>query len=253
MDKNMNIHCFIFAWKGQYDNAVKLEEQLSKLDINVTVINSDENNTKNHWVTLNDEDYFSNQFRKALELFDESEYDFFWHIQSDASYEDWNSILVSAEEIYNKYNYGVYAPNVDDTFYISTRTDVYELEPNIKLVGTPDNTCWIIHRDFIDMMKHNMSLMQNNYFGWGWDLIISGFSHLAKRPVIRDYRYTINHPKSTGYKKELAEQEMMEMFLHCQENLKEVIYYIKTYPHKLIKYHNIENTVNDNIIIYRTS
>ncbi len=248
----MNTQCFIFSWKGQYENTVKLEDSIKNLNIDVTVINSDENNTKDHWITLTDDNYFSDQFRKALELFDNIEYDFFWHIQSDASYDNWQEIIESAEKTFEKYNWGVYAPNVNDTFYIPERTDVYELERNIKIVGTPDNTCWIIHKDFIKLMKNNLHLMKDNMLGWGWDLIISGFSHLESRPVIRDYNYIIAHPKSTGYKKDTAEKEMMEMYLHCPEKLKEAIYYIKMSPSKLTKYYGINNTKEENILIYRT-
>ena len=109
----MNTQCFIFSWKGQYENTVKLEDSIKNLNIDVTVINSDENNTKDHWITLTDDNYFSDQFRKALELFDNIEYDFFWHIQSDASYDNWQEIIESAEKTFEKYNWGVYAPNVN--------------------------------------------------------------------------------------------------------------------------------------------
>lgn len=246
----MKIKPFIFNWNGQYQNTLLLENQLK--DLNPIIINSDDNNTLEHWVNIGNECYFSDQFRKALELFDDSEYDFLWHIQADASYDNWQEILDSAKKTFEKYNWGVYAPNVNDTFYTSQKTDVHELENNIKIVGTPDNTCWIIHKDFIRLMKDNLSLMKDNTLGWGWDLIICGFSHLESRPVIRDYSFTVKHPPSTGYKKEIAEKEMMEMYLHCPEKLKEAIYYIKMSPNKLTKYYGIEPPKEENILIYRT-
>lgn len=244
----MKILCCVFSWKGQFERAVKLQEQLSPL-LDVVVINSDDDNTKAGWIDIGNECYFSDQFRTALNLFDSSKYDALWHIQADASYDDWKPILDSAISTFNEYNWGVYAPNVNDTFYVSERTDVYPLTEKLTVVGTTDNTCWFVHKDFIDEMIERYYLMDSNILGWGWDLIICGLSHIKNRLVIRDYSYTVNHPASTGYLKDQAEQEMVEMFHKCDEKLQEVIYNIKLNPSLL----NKKQLANSQEFIYNTN
>lgn len=235
----MKVLCFIFSWKGQFSNAINLEEQLAPFVDNLIVINSDDDNKPEHWVNIGNECYFSDQFRKALELASQYEYDVLWHVQADIKFSDWKSILDGAVAADKKYNWGVYAPNIDDTFYVSSRTDVYDLEDRLSVVATTDCSCWMIKKDLVDTMRENNSLMETNHLGWGWDLIICGHSHLQKRKVIRDYNFVVDHPKSTGYMKEKAEIEMAEMFQKCPPNLQEAIYYIKMSPTSLAKYHDV--------------
>lgn len=244
--------CFIFSWKGQYENAVKLEEQLSPI-VKTIVINSDDDNKPDHWINIGNECYFSDQFRKALNVWrDNARYDIMWHIQADASYSgNWEDILTSAKTTYIDMNWGVYAPNVNDTFYIPERTDVFNLDNNLTVVGTTDNTCWFIDSNIVSNVIENLSLMEDNQLGWGWDLLACAFSHIKGIPVIRDYNYTIDHPKSTGYKKEQAEIEMSDMFSKCGENLKQIIYYIKMAPKRISSYYNIQQS--EELFIYDTN
>lgn len=245
----MKTLCFIFSWKGQYQNAVKLEQQLSPLVNKLYVINSDDDNTPEHWINIGNECYFSDQFRKALEIAKTEDYEVFWHVQADASYSDWKAVVDSAAATREEYNWGVYAPNVDDTFYVASKADVVKLDNNMSVVGTTDNTCWLIDKEMIDGVRDNVDLMKDNHLGWGWDLIICGLSHLKGRKVIRDYNFTINHPKSTGYKKDEAEVEMMNMYQKCPENLRQTIYKIKMQPSLLS---NAPKEVGKNTFYYST-
>jgi len=237
----MNILCYIFSWKGQYENAVYLEKQITSLGISVKVINSDDDNRPEDWINIGNNCYFSDQFKTCLEDFNTKEYDVLWHIQADAKFENFSAVVDSAKASFEKYNWGIFAPNVDDTFYVSSRTDVFSLTESQKVVATTDNTCWFVHKDIISDLNKNIDLMQGNRLGWGWDLLLCGFSHLQRRYVIRDYAYTIDHPASTGYMKEEAEKEMIDMFNKCPNELKEIIYYIKQKPNEIKKYYNILN------------
>jgi hypothetical protein len=240
----MKILCCIFTWKGQFANAVRLQEQISPL-MDVVVINSDDDNTKDGWIDIGNECYFSEQFKTALDLFDSSKYDVLWHVQADASFDDWSPIVESAKSSFELYNWGVFAPNVDDTFYIGSRVDIEPISNNLMFVANTDNTCWFVHKDFIDELKENIHLMDGNNLGWGWDLLICAFSLLDDRIIIRDYSFTVNHPLSTGYMKDQAEQEMVYMYNICPLNVQDKIYRIKT-NHKSL-------TKNQYDIIYDTS
>jgi hypothetical protein len=68
----MNTLCFIFSWKGQFANAINLEEQLAPFVDNLVVINSDDDNKPEHWINIGNECYFSDQFKKALKVADAS-------------------------------------------------------------------------------------------------------------------------------------------------------------------------------------
>jgi len=233
----MNILYFVFSWKGQYEKAKEWEMKLIPHG-KVVVVNSDDDNEEVGWINIGNECYFSDQFRTALKTYQEnSDIDAICHIQADASYDNFEDIIDAANNTFNKYNWGVYAPNVDDTFYTSDRTDIFTLDNRLSVVATTDNTCWFIHKDMLNKMIENIHLMDYNDLGWGWDLLICGFAHLAQRKVIRDYNFIVDHPPSTGYKKEKAEEEMQQMFSKCPESLKEVIYYIKVQPKSLSKYY----------------
>lgn len=245
----MRIKCFIFSWKGQFENAEKLENELSKL-IDVVVINSDETNTKSNWITLDDSCYFSEQFRTALNEFDCNEYDMFFHVQADASYDNWSEIIEAMKVNYDKYKFGVYAPNVNYTFYDSSKVDLEILETNIVRIANTDNTCWFIHKDIIEKVKENLYLLDGNHYGWGFDLLACSLSMLCNRYVLRDYNYTINHPPSSNYDHSEPEREMAEFFNKCPENIKHLIYGIKSDINYLKRLLNIE--VNSEIFIYDT-
>ena len=72
----MKILCFIFSWKGQFEKAKQLEKQLSPF-VDTYVVNSEDENAPDKWINIGNECYFSDQFRTALGLFDDSKYDCF--------------------------------------------------------------------------------------------------------------------------------------------------------------------------------
>ena len=246
----MKTLCFLFSWRGQYEKALKLEQQLKPLVDHLVVINSDDDNKPEHWINIGNECYFSDQCRKMIEVAQSYDYDVLWHVQADVSYSDWESILIAGKTSNEEYDWGVYAPNIDDTFYISSRTDVFDLKDKLTVVATTDCSCWMIKRDLIDQMRSNLHLMETNHLGWGWDLIICGIAHTQQQKVIRDYNFTIDHPASTGYKKEQAESEMAEMYGKCHDSLKEAIYYIKVDPRMLNKYYPGNNVKIEEKFVY---
>lgn len=237
----MKIHSFIFNWRGQYEKAKYKEKQLKDIGLKVTVINSDDSivSLEEDWIHIGDESYFTAQFLMALKLF---EGDVFFHVQADASYEDWNRLVNDAKVYYDKYRWGIYAPNVDYTWYDSSRTDIaqitFDTHTNLRLIACPDCTCWFIHKDIINDFKARKVNMNDCKMGWGWDIILPGISYLKLRVVLRDYSHTIQHPRGTGYNTQQAEQEMYNLFQSLSPDLKTVFSYIKGDRRKLLSIGN---------------
>jgi hypothetical protein len=226
----MKIHCFIFNWKNQYRKTKYKENQLNNIkNLKITVINSDEsvNSIEPNWINIGEEAYFTAQFLKAIDLFNE---DIFFHIQGDASYFLWENLINDALKYHEKYNWGIYAPNVDYTWYDSSRTDINSIkftDNNLKMVGCTDCTCWFINSSIIQNYKSSKILMNDYKMGWGWDILFPAISFLNGNPVIRDYHHTIHHPRGTNYNVLQAEQEMLNLFNSLPNELKTVFSYIR--------------------------
>ena len=222
-----NIQPFIFNWNGQFQKTINIENNLSSLFDKVNVINSDDNNTRPGWVDIGDESYFSDQFRKALELFDG---DVLFHIQGDVSYNNWERLVHDARYYMDYYGAGIYAPNVDYTWYSSENADINSMSsdhPNIKMCACTDETIWFIRKDIIQEMFDRGVDFSKNKMGWGWDLVLAAICFDKGIPVIRDYNHTIDHPPGTNYNKELASFEMNLLWNSLDDRLRKIIEYIK--------------------------
>lgn len=232
----MKIQTFIFNWRGQYAKTKEKISQLHQLGIEAIVINSDDAYKEYGWHNIGEESYFTDQFLKALELFDG---DILFHIQGDASYDNWEQLIADAKNYYEKYEWGIYAPNIDYTWYDSSRTDLPALEleeENLKVVANTDCTCWFIHKDIIEEAKSRNINFGEYKMGWSFDIIYPSICFLKKRLVLRDYAHTIQHPKGTNYNTEQAESEMRDLFEKSPKDIQEAFLYIKTNREKLYNY-----------------
>jgi len=235
----MNIQTFIFNWRGQYEKTKEKQKQMSAIGVVPVVINSDDNHREDdpNWHNIGEESYFTAQFLKAFELFTG---DVLFHIQADASYGNWAEIYQGAKDCFDTYNWGIYAPNVDYTFYNPVRTDLtsFDLdEPNLKMVANTDCTCWFIHKDIINEAKNRGINFAPYKMGWSFDIIFSALSYIKKRPVIRDYSFTIDHPQGTNYNMNQAETEMMQLYQSLTPDVQEAFRYIKIDKEKLANYY----------------
>ena len=232
----MNIQTFIFNWRNQYEKTIKKETQLKAIGITPVVINSDDTFKQDHWHNIGEESYFTAQYLKATELFTG---DALFHIQADASYGDWEQLYKDAEKYYDIYGWGIYAPNVDYTYYDSSKVDLnFDLEePNLKIVSNPDCTCWFVHKDIINETKNRGVDFAPYKMGWSFDIVYTAVSFLNQRPVIRDYLHTIDHPPGTNYNKAQAEQEMYSLYSVLPKDIQEAFSYIKGDRHLLNKYY----------------
>lgn len=232
----MNIQTFIFNWRGQYENTVYKINQLRQIGVEPIIINSDESHEMPDWHNIGEDSYFTAQFIKALELFTG---DILFHIQADASYDNWQQLYDDAIKTFNDTKCGIYAPNVDYTWYDSTRTDIDSIRmytKNLKAVANTDCTCWFIHRDIIELYKQRNLDFSPYTMGWCWDIVFHALSYMNKRVVLRDYSHTIQHPRGTNYNKELAEKEMWQLYNSLDPDIQEAFGYIKSNRYNLVKY-----------------
>lgn len=63
--RTKDIQPFIFNWRNQFEKTCAIEDSLKQIFGEVTVINSDEENTREGWIDLGDEAYFTTQIGRA--------------------------------------------------------------------------------------------------------------------------------------------------------------------------------------------
>lgn len=235
----MKIHILLFNWRGKFDEVFNklvtfktIKSELKDLNLSITVINSDEAHDARggidpdyagfEWINIGEDSYFGAQFAKAVEVFDG---DIMMHVQGDCSYDSWKKLIQDALRYHEVFDWGIYAPNVDYTWYTSENADIDFLnnrkmfwEGNLKWVSCTDCTCWFIDKEVIESYKALGFDMSKYKLGWGWDLILPTLSYLLEKPVIRDYNHKVDHPLSTNYNKDQGEREMAQMFIDLQEH-----------------------------------
>jgi hypothetical protein len=230
-----DIHPFIFNWNNQFEKTCAIEKELQKYFKNITVINSDDSNSKEGWVNLGNDAFFGDQFKKALELFNGK---VLMHIQGDVEYNNWKGVIDNAIKNYNIYKWSLYAPNIDYTYwsdYVNIDGMKFD-DKNLKLCTCLDETVWFLHKDVIDefFKRKLFSFFDGNKIGWGYDLVFCSLSFLMKRFVIRDYEHTIVHPKIRNYDEKIAEEGFAKLLQNISEDLKKIVFYIINNQHKKI-------------------
>jgi hypothetical protein len=230
------IHPFLFNWKRQFEKACRIEDDLTKIFGKVTVINSDDDNTRDGWINVGDSCYFGEQFRRAVELFDG---DILFHVQGDVEYDNWKKLVDDAKFYFRFYEAGIYAPNVDYSFWLPERTDINgrELEhKNLKLVASTDETVWFIRKEVVQGIKERQIDMTLNPLGWGWCCVLSTISYSKGLPVIRDYRHTIKHPYGMGYNVDAATKGMDDMISSLGDDLRAMYGHIRGDREQLLQF-----------------
>jgi hypothetical protein len=196
------VEAFVFNWKGHEANAHALERALRPFT-KVTVINSEElpGGGPAHWVNLDDSAYFAAQWNRALELFDG---DLLLHVQADARFEDFGSLLARVRFL-SRDRVGVYEPNVDYSSLNYDRARLPRVDEQAFEVPMTDCTCWCIDGDLVRRLpKVDVSI---NKYGWGITAAVAALCALTGKRCVRDYSFTVRHPRRRGYSSEIAHRE----------------------------------------------
>jgi hypothetical protein len=190
----MRIHSFVFNWNGHADNCLRLESALDSISDRVTVINSAEDVTKPWWRNLGDSAWFTRQWCEALSCFDG---DVLFHIQADVFSEELCLLFQRFRTACSAFPLGVYAPNVDYTYWSFQKDKLKHISGNLYLTPQTDCTCWFITREILDAFPGIDSTA--NAYGWGIDWVVIALARLKNKLVLRDFAITVSHPHGTGY------------------------------------------------------
>ena len=213
---------FVFNWRGHFWRAAATENQLRQVFPRVIVINSEEGRTRPGWIDVGGDAYFTRQFFTALDHFDG---DVLFHLQADASYHDWQAVADAAVRCWRRYQWGVFAPNVEFTGWPAANVDIEPVfaEPHLRLVANTDCTCWLIARPILDAFRERRDLFVDNRYGWGIDLTMAALAFLQGRPVLRDYGNTVVHRQGRGYDNAAAHAEYQTFLARVDPELRAMV------------------------------
>lgn len=235
----MKIQSFIFNWPGTTNNVRCIYNQIE----DAVVINSGDSDIVGRCHNIGTQSYFSDQFRKMLSLHDGES--IILHIQGDASYDDWTGLIQDAKQYISKYSAGVYYPVVKNTSWTPdkmAKTKSSTQDSNITYVADGDETVWFIHPRVIQYFKQHdlLRVLQDNKYGFGWDMIFCAICHHNNIPVIRDNNHVVDHPKSKGYDFHEAWVE----FKHVMSSLPEHLHVFADMIHNNHKKDDLKNHVD---------
>ena len=227
-----DIQCFVFSWNEFYNNARKIETQLSNIGIDVKVINSS-NDRYDHWINLSTDCYFNDQFSSALDLFDRNKYKFFFHIQADASIDNWLNIVHRFIYVANKYKIGIYAPLVENVFY-ERQYHYGLLELNLVDVNFIDETVWFINKEILSIFEKDIrKCFVDNFYGWGYDKVLCALCHMSNMPVLMDTENKIQHPQKQNYETHKANQNYITMINKLPQGVREFVHSMEFLPENI--------------------
>jgi hypothetical protein len=199
----VEVQGYVCNWNGHESRAVELERDVGRL-IPTTVINTERPLTRprDHWVHLDPSAYFTEQWNRALELFDA---DVLFQVQADAHFDDFEALLDRATAAFRRGDVGVYEPDLD---YTGLRFDTSRLRAvagRLYEVPMTDQTCWFVSAEALHRLPPVDPTV--NRYGWGVSVAMAAVCHLTGKLSVRDYAFAIEHPRRRGYSSEEAARQ----------------------------------------------
>lgn len=201
--------CVIFCWPGREDDAKETQSQISKAGLPCHVVYSElssllpSHSVPSDWIKVPDDWYFGRKLMFVLEFFN---YDVLLQVQADASYSDWSTLVARLFSAFNDpkpYEVGVWAPDLDYTFWRSPEVDIgRDPKAGLKFVMQTDTTCWALSAE-IQRFLRTTPLVLNN-IGWGVDWAAISYAYTSGKVVCRDECIKIFHPQGSNYARDEA-------------------------------------------------
>lgn len=200
MTDNLSIHAFVFCWPGKEAGAHYIAKSIAGHVDYLTVLYKNNNdrieNGPGDWRKIPNEWFYGRQFKKSLDL---NKGNIMLHIQADAKFDDWPSIISKCKNSFDCFpNVGVWAPNVYHTVWTPEVTSICELRHNeILAITATDGVVWALSSAVIDRLK--MLDYDMNKFGWGISEAAGAFAFTNNMLVLMDLSVKVEHPKGSGY------------------------------------------------------
>ena len=115
---------------------------------------------------------------------------------------------------------GWVAPDVSWTCYYYHKQDLRMVENEVYEVPNTDSLCFMIRGDVVralPYMNPNLSYM------WGMDFAAAAKIQMMGLKMVRDYRFKVTQPNSTGYDIEKAGLTMYDLWGSFNEPLRKAI------------------------------
>lgn len=205
-----DIYVHIFSWKHVTANALELYRRVAPHFPQTFFINCDENTpiapetiSGDRVLQLDDRYYYGGQFNTALKNTPEGK--ILACIVGDVEpAADWAAIAARAVAAFNAHPIGIYAPNVDYTWWTMRNAhiagDLYEV-PNT------DCTCWFLHPKLTGRLRiFDYYLLSN--LGWGIDAMYCKEAVKRRMHIARDYGVMVRQPRGTAYDQTKARSQM---------------------------------------------
>lgn len=200
----MIVQAFIPDWPGEKQHARQIADIVSRY-CEVTILNDPA-------------DYFNAQWEKARSLFTG---DILLWIMADVTLPpNFEDLYKEMCRVMSRGDVGWYAPNVDWTCYYYDKKDLKPLEPEIYEAPNTDSLCFAIRRDVVKAMPYMDSELS---YMWGMDFTASAQIQLMGLKMVRDYKFKVLHPNSTGYDIDKAGNTMFELWYTFNDALKKTI------------------------------
>jgi hypothetical protein len=196
----MKVHVFVFCWPGQVENARRIHDAVRVHADALHVIDASAeapDETRAGWTAIDSDAFYGRQFAEALQRF---EGDVLLQIQADAASDDWARLIGVMRQRYEKIEkLGIWAPEIDYTWWTTERARLYDLPPGTGLVGVGQTDCivWALKRNIVAFLK--TLDYGSNRFGWGIDWAAIAFAMVNRQLVLRDTTVSVSHPKGSGY------------------------------------------------------
>lgn len=219
------IHVFIVSWKGKHDNAIEIFNQISKLDVEISIVYSDPKEAtvlpkKNNVIRRPDHLYWGDKFKTCVE---NSTSDNMLVIHADCQCEDWRDLVLQYDHaIKNISQLGVWSPKVNGTRWTSELTNIFSLKNStFETVAFIDGIVFGISKSIQDRMR--LVNYEDNIYGWGIGWLIASHAYVINKLLITDNSIIVSHPHGRGYDSKVA--QLQEIEFRKQFSLQELIMY----------------------------
>jgi hypothetical protein len=203
----MNIEVFVFNY-GRFEQAMGLYDRFQSLGHRTYLLNcfcpDDPQFEASDTIIKMPNVYYSGQWNKALDL---AEKEVMFLINSDVSVPNARKLMSRMAAYYDKYQdrAGVYGPNHYWTPWTYNPSILEDIGDGLKKVPSTDSTLWALPTSIARRIGHIP--LDVNKLGWGIEIVAAYYCFLENKLVVRDYGIKCDHPESTAYSRDQADEQ----------------------------------------------